>query len=45
MREIPRALPYAQKAVDILQTLFPNGHPHLEEALKNLEYLEGLAGK
>jgi hypothetical protein len=33
-------LPYAETAVAILQFNFPNGHPNLDEAKRNLEYLK-----
>jgi recombinational DNA repair protein (RecF pathway) len=36
------ALAYAQKAVAILQKLFPNGHPKLDLYKKNLEGLKGI---
>jgi hypothetical protein len=40
MEDIAAAQPYAQKAVDIMQALFPGGHPHLNLALKNLAELK-----
>jgi hypothetical protein len=38
--QLDRARPYAQKAVDIMTTLFPHGHPNLDIMRKNLESLE-----
>jgi hypothetical protein len=38
--QLERARPYAQKAVDILTSLFPHGHPNLDIARRNLESLD-----
>jgi len=45
MEDIAAALPYAQKAVDIRQALFPGGHRHLTHALNNLAKLKALMEK
>jgi hypothetical protein len=37
MNQDSTAREYAQKAVAILKSLFPNGHPNLETMRKNLE--------
>jgi hypothetical protein len=37
---LERARPYAQKAVVIMASLFPHGHPNLEVMRKNLEGLD-----
>jgi hypothetical protein len=37
---LDRALDYAQRAVAILARLFPNGHPNLDKARKNLAGIE-----
>jgi hypothetical protein len=37
MKQYSTAREYAQKAVVILQYLFPNGHPNLDTAKQNLE--------
>jgi hypothetical protein len=34
------ALAYAEKAVAILQQLFPNGHPNLDVMKQNLEEIK-----
>jgi hypothetical protein len=39
--QLDRARPYAQKAVDILTALFPNGHPNLDVMRKNLDGIGG----
>jgi hypothetical protein len=38
--QLDRARPYAQKAVDIMTSLFPHGHPNLDISRKNLEGLQ-----
>jgi hypothetical protein len=40
MKDLQKSLTYAQKAVDIFNHIFPNGHPNLEKALKNLDALK-----
>ncbi|MCX6583812.1 MAG: TIR domain-containing protein [Candidatus Aminicenantes bacterium] len=42
MGQLDRALEFQLKAVAILQKLFPNGHPNLDTAKKNLEGLKGI---
>jgi hypothetical protein len=40
MTDYPQAIAYGEKAVGILQHLFPNGHPHLDKAKRNLERIK-----
>jgi hypothetical protein len=38
--QLDRARPYAQKAVSIMESLFPHGHPKLYIARRTLEALK-----
>ncbi|MGE5342497.1 MAG: tetratricopeptide repeat protein [Candidatus Omnitrophota bacterium] len=40
MGQLDDALRFSEKAVAILQTLFPGGHPNLDKMKRNLEHIK-----